>query len=145
VAKASEDLWFHQQKRIPYRDDLSIRAQLTIIAQPAGFDEWASTFPTIAASSGNQDLSFKIAEGVLIIKVALSPQQHWRPMGAGRRAGLFIEVLPFLSTSPGHWFDLRVWIVFHELSSRPIPDVRVWTENNLVLPGGRPESDRRRF
>jgi hypothetical protein len=44
----------------------------------------------------------------------------------------------------GRWYDLRAWIVFHEGSPRPLPDVRVWTENNLIIPGGQFESNRRK-
>lgn len=133
--------FFHQTK-IPYRNDLSIRAQLTVISQPASFDEWAEIFPDVELDDVDSDLSFRLRQKQLIVKVALLPHQPWRTTEQGRPE-LFIERLP-LCASRWRWYDLRAWIVFHESSRRPVPDVHVWTENNLIVPGGQFESNRQR-
>ena len=134
--------FFHQQ-RIPYRNDLSIRAQLQVIYQPACFDELAREFPSIALHRGDADLSCHIDSKQLLLKVALVPsQQLWRRTQQGRPE-LYIEYL-HLWQAPYRSYDLRAWIVFHEGARRPVPDVRIWAENNLVIPGGQFESNRRR-
>jgi hypothetical protein len=38
---------FFRQTRVPYRDDLTIRVQMTLIAQPASFESWASCVPDV--------------------------------------------------------------------------------------------------
>ena len=141
--KLQKTYGFFRQTRIPYRNDLSIRAQLSLIAQPASFGVWAQTFPSTNAEFGDDDLSYHLHEERLIVRVALRPGQPWRTTKTGRPE-LYIEQLPFLNTDHSHWYDLRGWIVFHEGSPRRIPDVRVWAENNLVVSGGQFESDRRR-
>jgi len=74
--------------------------------------------------------------------VSLSPQQPWRKTDQGRPE-LFVAELPFMKLDDNCWFDLRAWIVFHEPSPPPIPDV-IWVENRLVIPGGQFESQRSR-
>lgn len=133
--------FFHQQ-RIPYRNDLSIRAQLQVIYQPASFGEFAQEFPEIEVDRGDADLSCHIEGKHLLLKVALLPTQLWRRTQQGRPE-LYIEYLP-LWQAPYRSYDLRAWIVFHEGGRRAVPDVRVWAENNLVIPGGQFESNRRR-
>ena len=133
---------FFHQTRIPYRNDLTIRAQLSVISQPASFDEWAKNFPDVELEDGDGDPSYRLRGRQLIVKVALLPHQPWRVTEQGRPE-LFIERLP-LCTSQYRWYDLRAWIVFHEGSRRSVPDVHVWTENNLIVPGGRFESSRQR-
>lgn len=133
---------YFRHSRIPYRDDLSIRAQVQLIAQPAGFDQWAETFPDVNIEFGDSDLSFMVHNRRLVMKVALLPHQPWRKTPQGRPE-IFVEALPLI-VHARHWYDLRAWIVFHEGAARPVPDVRVWTEHNLIVPGGQFESNRRR-
>jgi hypothetical protein len=140
--KLQKTYGFFHQTRIPYRNDLSIRAQLTVISQPAGFDESANTFPDIELEDGDSNLSFSLHNKQLVMTVALLPHQPWRTTEQGRPE-LFIERLPLCAT-PQRFYDLRAWIVFHEGSRRRIPDVHEWTENNLIVPGGQFESNRRR-
>lgn len=140
--KLQKTYGFFHQMRIPYRNDLSIRAQLTVISQPASFDESANTFPDIELEDGDSNLSFRLHKKQLAMKVALLPHQPWRTTEQGRPE-LFIERLPLCATAK-RFHDLRTWIVFHESSRRRIPDVHVWTENNLIVPGGQFESNRRR-
>ncbi len=132
---------FFGQTKVPYRNDLVIRAQLAVIAQPASFDVWASTFPSLDFNCGDEKLRYRCFERYLEVHVALTPDQPWRKTQQGRPE-LYLEQLP-LATNGEHWYDLRAWIVFHDGSKRPIPDVRVWTENHLVVPGGQFECNRR--
>ena len=141
--KLKKTYGFFRQMRVPYRNDLTIRAQLSIIAQPASFDEWAQSFPKGDLEYGDEDLGYALRDRQLVVKVALLPHQPWTKTPQGRPE-LYVEQMPFLRVDPGQWYDLRAWIVFHEGSRRPVPDVRVWAENNLVLPGGQFESNRRR-
>jgi len=134
---------FFRQMRIPYRNDLSIRAQLALIARPATFDVWAQEFPRVEVEYGDYSVSYRLKQRHLVVKVALSPQQPWRTTQQGRPE-IFVEQLPFLQIDETHWYDLRAWIVFHEGAPHPVPDVRVWAENTLVVPGGHFESNRRR-
>ncbi len=140
--KRQKTYGFFRQQKIPYRDDLSVRAQLSVIAQPATFGLWAQSFPSIEAEAGNDDLSYHLSEGRLIVKVALHQNQPWRTTQQGRPE-IYIEQLPFLNITHNRWYDLRGWIVFHQGPPPRIPDVRVWVENNLVFPGGQFESNRR--
>ncbi len=78
-----------------------------------------------------------------MLKVPLSADQRWRKTEQGRPE-IFVEQLPLFVVDSMHWFDLRAWIIFHEGSPRPVPDVRIWAESNLVLSGGHFESNRRR-
>jgi hypothetical protein len=64
---------YFQQSKIPYRNDQTIRAQLAVIAQPAGFEEWAKSFPDVESKSGDSDLSYDLRHRHLSVKVALSP------------------------------------------------------------------------
>ncbi len=101
---------FNHQTKIPFRNDLSIRAQLTVIAQPASFEEWAQNFSTLDMSSGNERVKFELSQGRLKVKVALSADQTWRIMSSGR-PGLFLEELPFLKYDSTRWYELRAWTV----------------------------------
>jgi hypothetical protein len=116
---------------------------MTVIAQPAGFAQWASSFPDVELDEIGGYCSYTLRQKRLILKVPFSPDQPWRTTKQGRPE-IFVEQLPLLSVCPMGWFDLRAWIVFHEGSPRPVPDVRVWAENKLILPGGQFESNRRR-
>lgn len=115
---------FFRQTRVPYRGDLTIRAQMTVIAQPAGFEEWASAFPDLGLDEDGRHWSYTLQKKHLILKVPLSADQPWRKTEQGRPE-IFVEQLPFLKLNPKHWFDLRAWIVFHGGPRRPGPDVRV--------------------
>jgi hypothetical protein len=141
-AKLQKTYGFFHQTRIPYRNDLSIRAQLQLICQPASFDQYAQEFPHVELNTGDEDLSCRIHGKQLVLKVALVPNQPWRKTQQGRPE-LYIEYLP-LWQGEYRYYDLRAWIVFHDGARRPVPDVRIWTENNLVVPGGQFESNRRR-
>jgi len=132
---------FFQHKRIPYRGDLSIKAQLAVWAYPSSLSEWAQTFPDCELEYGGKDFSYALRNRQLVVKVALLPHQPWRKTPQGRPL-LYVR-LPLLEGEYGPWCELHTWIVFHE-GSRPVGDVRVWAENNLVIPGGQFESSRRR-
>jgi hypothetical protein len=88
---------FFRQSRIPYRDDLSIRAKLQLIAQPAGFEKWAANFPDLTIESGDADVSYTLHDHHLVIKVALLPHQPWRTTPQGRPE-IFVAELPCAST-----------------------------------------------
>lgn len=103
--KLQKTYGFFHQTRIPYRNDLSISAQLTVISQPASFDKRAKTFPDAELEDWDSDLSFRLHNKQLVIKVAFLPHQHWRLTEQGRPE-LFIERLPLCST-PWRWYDLR--------------------------------------
>lgn len=129
---------------VPYKDDLKIRAQLAVIAQPATFAEWARSFPDIEFEGvGDETLSYTLRAKRLAITLSLSPGQPWRTTKQGRPQ-LYVEQVPFFRLDKDHWFDLRAWVIFHEASRPPVKDVRIWVENRLVLPGGQFESQRRR-
>jgi hypothetical protein len=134
---------FFRSAWVPYKDDLKIRAQLALIAQPATFSEWATDFPPIELDLGNDSLSYHLRDKKFSVKVSLTANQQWRTTPEGRPE-IFIAETPLLKLDENRWFDLRTWIVFHEPSRPPIKDVRVWVENRLVLPGGQFESQRRR-
>jgi hypothetical protein len=141
-SKLQKTYGFPHQMRIPYRDDLTIRAQLTLICQPASFDQYAQEFPNVEMNTEDENLSCRVNGKHLVLKAALAPNQPWRKTPQGRPE-LYFEYLP-LWQGEYRYYDLRAWIVFHELGRRPVPDVRVWAENNLVVPGGQFESNRRR-
>jgi hypothetical protein len=141
--KLQKTYGFFGQTRIPYRGDLSIRAQMTVIAQPATFEGWACNFPGVELEQSDDRSVLRLQERRLQLKVPLSPDQPWRKTQQGRPE-IFVEWLPLLRLDNLRWFDLRAWIVFHEGALQPIPDVRVWAENHLVVPGGQFESNRRR-
>jgi hypothetical protein len=135
---------FNDQRLIPYRDDMSIRAQLTVIAQPATFAEWASQFPDVELEIADPDARCSFQNRKLAVTIPMTSQQRcWRLTPQGRPE-IFIEHLIFLAVDQTRWFDLRAWIVFRETPHHPIPDVRVWVENALLVPGGQVESSRRR-
>jgi hypothetical protein len=140
--KLQKTYGFFRQTRIPYRNDVKIRAQLSVIAQPASVEPWAQDFPDIEAEGNDSELTYELRRKHLIVKVSLLPSQPWRTTQQGRPE-LYVERLSWLPIDEQHWIDLRAWIVFHEGTLRRIPDVRVWAENNLVVPGGQFESSRR--
>jgi hypothetical protein len=141
--KLQKTYGYFQQTKIPYHGDLTIRAQMTVIAQPGSFEEWASAFPDVEIKECDGAVRYSLEGRRLILNIPLSRNQAWRKTRQGRPE-IFVEELPLLSLGGNRWFDLRAWVVFHEGSSRPVPDVRVWAENNLVIPGGQFESNRRR-
>ena len=118
---------FFRSTWIPYKNDLKIRLQLALIAQPATFGEWAQEFPELQIDAGDEMLSYQMHQRKLSVTVSLSPEQPWRRTEQGRPE-LFVEQLPLFKLGPNQWFDLRAWIVFHEPTPPPIPDVRVWVE-----------------
>jgi hypothetical protein len=131
---------FFHQMRIPYHDDYTIRAQLQVIPHPCGFDLCWQQFPDVGISSENDDLSCRVHDRQLVLKVALSPYQPWRTTPQGRPE-LYINWLQMWEDGRRQ-YDLQAWIIFHEGSRRPIPNLHLWTENNLVVPGGQFESNR---
>lgn len=133
---------FFAHKRIHYRGDWTIRAQLSVIAQPPTFDEQAGSFPLLTKEYGGSLVSYALKERQLLVRIALNPDQPWRIMSTGR-PGLYIEELPLLTLGDRLWFDLRAWIVFHAPPPAPVPDVRVWCQK-LFVPGGQIEANRRR-
>lgn len=141
--KLQKTYGFFTQTRIPFKDDLTIRAQLSLIAQPASFSEWAQAVPDFDLDLTNPLLGYIIENRHLIMKISLSPDQPWRTTEQGRPE-LFIAEQPLMTRDDGRWYDLRAWLIFHESPKRPIPDMRVWVENKLFVPGGRIESNRRR-
>lgn len=141
--KLQKTYGYFQQTKVPYYGDLTIRAQMTVIAQPGSFEEWASAFPNVAIEECGDDVRYALDRKRLILKIPLSPDHGWRKTKQGRPE-IFVEQLPLLSLGGNRWFDLRAWAVFHEGFGRPVPDVRVWAENNLILPGGQFESNRRK-
>ena len=141
--KLQKTYGFFRQTKIPYRDDLTIRAQVTVIAQPASFEPWAQVIPDIDVRVSDDTAVISLEKRKLVLKVPLSPDQAWRKTKQGRPE-IFVERLPLLRLDAAHWFDLRAWVVFHEGVPRPIPDVKVWAENRLLFPGGQFESNRRR-
>jgi hypothetical protein len=140
--KLQKTFGFFAQRRVPYRGDLSIRAQITVIAQPGSFEDWASTFPPAELEQDDGNFAVRVKQRQLVVKVPLSADQHWRKTQQGRPE-IFVEWIPLLRFDSMRWFDLRAWLIFHEGAPRPIPDVRVWAENNLVISGGQFESNRR--
>jgi len=139
--KLQKTYGFFRQTRVPYRDDLTIRAQMTVIAQPASFEHWASCFPDVEFEESDDRSVLRLQQRRLVLTVPLTPDQQWRKTEEGRPE-IFVEWLPLLRLDATHWFDLRAWIVFHEGAARPIPDVRLWAENHLVVAGGQFESNR---
>jgi hypothetical protein len=135
---------FNASQKVYYRGDWSIRAQLSLIAQPATFDSRAASFPDVSIEDGDELVGFALRPGerLLTVKVALKADQPWRIMSTGR-PGIYIEELPLLVTAPQLWFDLRAWIVFHGPPPIPVRDAREWGQR-MFLPGGRFESNRRR-
>lgn len=140
--KLQKTYGFFHQKRIPFKDDLTIRTQLSLIAQPASFSEWAREFPDLGLGLTGPLLSYHIESRRLIMKVSLSPEQPWRTTEQGRPE-IFVAEQPLMTREDRRWYDLRAWLIFHESPKRPIPDMRVWVENKLFVPGGRIESNRR--
>jgi hypothetical protein len=59
--KLQKTYGFFHQMRIPYRNDLTIRAQLQVISQPASFDQWAKEFPEIELDDADGELRYPIA------------------------------------------------------------------------------------
>lgn len=141
--KLQKTYGYFQQTKIPYRGDLTIRAQLAVIAQPAGFAEWASVFPSTEIDEQTGNVSYRVQNRRVVVKIPLSADQSWGMTEQGRPV-IYLAEQPLLSLSPGRWFDLRAWVIFHESPARPITDVRVWAENNLVISAGQFESNRRR-
>jgi len=131
---------FFQQTRVPFFNDLTIRAQLQVIPHPCGFDASWQQFPDIELSAEKNGWSCQLHRKQLVLKVALTPHQPWGITPQGRPK-LYINWLQMWDDGPRQ-YDLQALIIFHEGSRRPIPDVRVWTENNLVVPGGQFESNR---
>jgi hypothetical protein len=140
--KLQKTYGFFRQKRVPYHNDLIIRAQMTIIAQPGSFESWGQEFPACEVDKKFDHWSISLRARRLILKVPLVSDQPWRKTQQGRPE-IFVEELPLLELNPMHWFDFRAWIVFHEGSPRAVQDVRLWTENKLIVPGGQFESNRR--
>jgi hypothetical protein len=134
---------FFHSKWVPYKGDLKVRAQLSLIAQPATFGDWAKLFPAIELTAGNELLSYRFDEKRLFVKISLLPGQAWRTTPEGRPE-IFVAETPVLRVDECRWFDLRAWVVFHQPSRAPINDVRIWVENQLFVPGGQIESQRRR-
>lgn len=142
--KLEKTYGFNRQTRIPYKNDVKIRAQLDVIVQPATFGEWAKSFPDVTLQLGDNDLSYQLQNGILTLKITMLPHQPlWTKTKEKGRPMLFVEELPLFTVAPKGWYDLRAWIVFHEGFRRPIPDVHVWAENSIVVPGGQFESNRR--
>jgi hypothetical protein len=141
--KLQKTYGFFNQTRIPFKDDLTIRAQLSLIAQPASFSEWAQEFPNIDLELASSLLSHIIEGRHLTMKVSLSPEQPWRTTEQGRPEILIAEQ-PLMTREDSRWYDLRAWLVFHESPKRPIPDMRAWVESKLFVPGGQIESNKRR-
>ena len=140
--KLQKTYGFFTQTRIPFKDDLTIRTQLSLIAQPGSFNEWAREFPDLTLELSNPLLSYSIVNRHLVMKVSLSPEQPWCTTDQGRPE-IFVAEQPLITRKDGAWYDLRAWLVLHESPKRPIPDMRVWVENKLFVPGGRIESSRR--
>src|SRR5438105_4380899 len=83
---------FFQQRKVPYRNDLTIRAQLAIICQPGSFDESARNFPDVEIKVGNENVHYDLHNKRLSMKVPLSPSHNWRTTVQGRPE-IFIEEL----------------------------------------------------
>ncbi len=134
---------FNASKKIYYKHGWSIRAQLTLIAQPASFEIRAAVFPNGSCDKRQDPLiSYQLKDRKLAVKIGLVAEHPWREMSTGR-PGLFIEELPFLSFDQTLWVDLRVWIVFHRPSPAPVKDVREWGQR-MFVPGGQFESNRQK-
>src|SRR5258708_4600476 len=69
---------FFRSAWMPYKDDLKVRLQLALIAQPGNFSNWAKEFPNIEFAVGDERLSYRLHERKLEVTVSLSPQQAWR-------------------------------------------------------------------
>jgi hypothetical protein len=139
--KLEKTYGFFTHKKIHYKRDWSIRAQLSVIAQPATFNERAASFPDVEGESGNELVGYVLGHKRLEVRIGLKEDQPWRIMSTGR-PGLFIENLPLFRSTPELWFDLRAWVVFHAPPTIAIKDVRVWCQQ-LFVPGGQFESNRR--
>lgn len=123
-----------EQTRVPYRSDMNVRAQLTLIAQPGSFAEWTHEFPDFTIHRQHRGVHYEVTHRQLVMTVPFTLDQPWRLTEQGRLE-IYIEELPFCKIDETRWYDLRAWIVFHEAPKRPVLDVRVWAENRLILPG----------
>ncbi len=132
---------FFHCETIPFRNDLSFRTQLGIISQPAGYADWAKSFPDVELAEVNEFRSWKVLRKRLTVKIPLEVRQPWRKMSNGR-VGLYFEEIPLFNLDHTKWYELRTQVVFHDPAGRPVEDVRVWTENALVVPAGQFESNR---
>jgi len=132
---------FFRQMGIWYRGDFRVRTMLSLLAQPATFDESAAQFPDVSLRGGNELTNYQIEEKMLSVRVALHQDQPWRLM-MGKRPGIYFEDLGLHIRQPKFWLDLRVWVIFHPPGRAPIRDVRVWCQR-LFVPAGQFESNRR--
>jgi len=65
--KLQKAFGFFQQTRVPFRRDLTIRTQLTLIAQPGSFAAWTHEFPNTQLEQGDSSLHYSISARQLVI------------------------------------------------------------------------------
>jgi hypothetical protein len=122
---------FNASTKIYYKRGWSIRAQLTLIAQPANLEDRAALFPNNSLEEFRQQtVSYVLKKRRLAATISLLPALPWRVMSTGR-PGLFIEELPFLVIDQTLWIDLRIWIVFHGPPPAPVRDAKEWGAENV--------------
>jgi len=87
---------FFRQTWIWYKGDFRVRTMLTLLAQPATFDQSAAEFPDITLEGGNELTNYRIAQKMLTLKIALREEQPWRLM-MHKRPGIYFQDsgLPF--------------------------------------------------
>jgi hypothetical protein len=151
VMRADLDRGWHELKNrwgfsdsllVGFRQDWSIRAQLQVTAHGL-LAKNAPEFPGRTCECIGDLLSYTLKERRLEVRVPLVLQQPWRKMSNGR-PGLQFQGLAFVRLHSYLHFSFGGLIVFHEPFPAPIADVREWGQK-MFLPGGRPESNRRRF
>ena len=90
---------FFRQMWIWYRGDFRVRTMLSLLAQPATFDESAAEFPNVSLRGGTELTNYQIEDKKLFVRVALHIDQPWRLM-MGKRPGIYFEDLGLLSANP---------------------------------------------
>ncbi len=102
--KLEKTYGFFRTMWVWYPGDFRVRTQLSALAQPATFHQSADHFPDVTLNHGNQQVSFRIEQKMLEVRVALNAEQPWRLM-MGKRPGLFFDDLSIEIGQPHFWLD----------------------------------------
>lgn len=101
-----------------------------------------SQAPSGPASGSHQIGSFRLLDHIIEVKMEFRPESL--QFDSKGRPRLRVMEQPFIRVDRGLYFSFCAWIVFREPEPTAIPDVREWGQK-MFLPGGRPESNRRKF
>lgn len=132
---------FDRRSILPWKDGWSIRGHVQVYAGRRCFDR-GSDAPASFCQGKHELGSYRLSNGVFETTIALNIG-HLDQDDKGRPR-LRILQQPFLKIDPGLYYSFCCWIVFHGPEPAPPPDVREWGQK-MFLPGGRPESNRRKF